>query len=127
MDTQTEAPEWLVEGARVVVYSMVGLTTTARLTKVKKIFKRQFSVEDSAEKFNIYTQSRRCGGTWGVTYYVVPADSAEGRRLIAGELRRRAEVKARRAFDGWLRESSEDNRLAVIKAFEALAPAREDV
>lgn len=116
-------PEWLVPGAKVVLYSTGGASTPRNvvITTITKVATKSFTVENSTEpRFRIDTLSCRQGGTWGWTRHVVPADSDEGRAEIAAEQRRRKVLKAEWLCEAWIRLPDEEGRLAAIAALQAL-------
>lgn len=128
MDTTTAtkiaAPDWLVPGAEVVVYSFGGVTTSSNVktTTIAKVNKTTFRVADPGEPaFRLSTCSVRQGGSWSSWIrQVVPADSETARAELAAERRRTQLMDARHAVDAWSQQLNRETRLAAIAALQAV-------
>lgn len=117
------APEWLVPGAPVVLYSEGGTSSSrgVQTSRVVKVAKQSFTVESEPHRrFRIDTCSSRGPGTWDATRYVVPLDSDRARTELEGARRRLLASKARNAVDEWLSKRTRTTRLAAIAALQAV-------
>lgn len=119
----TEKPEWLTEGAKVLAYSVSsGLTHSyPKVVTVKKISTESFSVDDDSEpRFSLRTLDARVGGTWGHTRRIVSITSAEAKREIQRERDNRRTAYARSAVNEWQKKCTKEARLAAIAALQAI-------
>jgi hypothetical protein len=107
----TDAPEWLVPGAPVVVYNRGGTSTPGNPTKTKvnKVATKSFTVEGSTERFQI-RRSR----------VVAPLDSDEARHELSEARKRKLARLAQHACEQWMRSPGEGNRIAAIEALQAV-------
>lgn len=121
--SDVEKPDWLVEGAKVLAYSMGGATTpeSPRVTAVKKIATASFTLEHAQEpRFRLQSLTAHVGGTWGHTRTVVSLESDAAREVIQREKDRRRMVAARNAVDKWQMKRTHETRLAAIAALQAI-------
>lgn len=110
--------EWLVPGAEAVVLQPSNRASMrAETVTVERVMKRDV-VLSNGDRYRIDRLEKQVGGTWGTTYYLVPADDpriAQTRAAIAlTNLRYRAEA----AYENWRRGNAGADEVA--QAFMAL-------
>lgn len=129
----SSTPDWLAPGSRVVCYSTGGAGTTdsVRVTTIKRVNAKTFSVEASSEpKFpvepdSLYGHGKRIGGTWGYVRHCVSADSQEGKRQIRGMQYRNAIRDVDDVYKTWRQTRSDVDREALIRALEVVGSVRQ--
>lgn len=120
-------PDWLVPGARVLLYTVFAGGQTAQVVKttVDRVATRSFTVtRDGEPRFpiaelpvanvvdvsDLVVPQRHC----------VPLDSAEARRMLADDRTRMLIAKADLALSRWQRERTRSARLDLIAALQAI-------
>jgi hypothetical protein len=115
-------PDWLVDGAEVVVVYVSGLTRSANKDRIKKVAAHSFTIEGSPIRFR--TRDQR--SSYEHNRQVFALDSAEGQRALAIQQREYQVNKINALYRMWQRSPNEPKRLALIEALQALAPKEED-
>lgn len=122
MAEPVDKPDWLKEGAAVVVSGGTVMSGPRVVkTRIKKVAGQSFTVEAEGEpRFRIRTmQSALQGSTWdSYTREVVPADSPEGQKILAGMRRRNAQRLADREIKEWQKTRDAESLDAAIAALE---------
>lgn len=114
-------PDWLVDGAKIVVVRRWSGIEEAYVTKVKKVSTQSFSVENGTlPRFRNSNQYGTGGYSYGPTYQAYAFDSEEGKKALERRDLRRAEQTAERAYSTWSRSRTQANLMASIEAFNAL-------
>lgn len=116
------APEWLKPGSEVVVITSHpgAAKQTARLTTVRTVAAKSFTVTGFDCRFNLARLAGRTGGDWGSSHEVVPPASEQAHRALIAQRNRNLVNRARIAVEKWLRDGTRDRRLAAIAALEAV-------
>jgi hypothetical protein len=114
-------PDWLVDGAEVVVIYAHGLSQSANKTRIKKVSKTSFTIEGLPIRFR--TRDQR--SNYEHRRLVVPIDSAEGKKALAKQEREYLMNKIGILYLRWERDPNEPKRLELIEALQALAPKEE--
>jgi hypothetical protein len=121
--TSDDKPDWLVDGAEVVVVYSCGLTRSANKDRIKKVSAHSFTIEGSPIRFRTWDQR---SSSYEHHRQVFSIDSAEGQRALAIQQREYQVNKINVLYRVWQRSPNEPKRLALIKALQALTPKKED-
>jgi hypothetical protein len=123
--TDESPPDWITPGQQVLIYEDSFRRYNnphAKLTRIVKVAKQSFTVEDCNERFRIADQRTKqlgsLGGGWA--YQCVPADSEKAQQLLLEQQRIDLEYAAREACEQWLRNRTEENRAAAVTALTKL-------
>lgn len=119
-------PEWLIDGAEVVVVRYGSRTETAVKTRIKKVSTKSFTIEDTQNRFRNDTQIHHEPGTWSGYSKVFPRGSTEADEALRRKERGQLENKVDALYLLWQRNHAELTRMALIEALQALAPKKED-
>jgi hypothetical protein len=114
-------PDWLVDGAEVVVVYVNGLRRSANKDRIKKVSAHSFTIEGSPVRFRLRDQR----SSYEHNRRVLALDSAEGQRALAIQQREYQVNKINAWYRMWQRNLNEPKRLALIEALQALAPTKE--
>ena len=123
MTAEEARPDWLQPGAKVVAYTTGGSGTVRNtvITTVDKVATKSFTIVGDPRRYRIDRMSSSYDkGAWSRTRHVVPFDTPEGRAEVAAEVARRAIRKAEVACETWMRDRTDEARLAAITALQAI-------
>lgn len=132
MSQETDHPDWVKTGAEVLLFNQGRPGAPANLVRstVMKVTRTTFTVAAADEPRFRFT-NRQFGGPgftvrqggrdhWGWSRVVVPLDSADAHDEVAREKRAHLEDAGRTAVEVWQRNRTRDNRLAAVRALEAI-------
>ena len=118
--SEVVAPDWLIPGAEVVLYSVGNINQSPHVvkTRVKKVATQSFTVEREQEpRFRIKTMSAECGYSWSsYTRKVLRSNSTEGQAKLREARGRRLESTADMAYAAWQNSRSAEHLSALIGA-----------
>jgi hypothetical protein len=117
----SDKPDWLVDGAEVVVVYVNGLTQRANKDRVKKVSAHSFTIEGLPVRFR--TRDQR--SNYEHRRQVFSLDSAEGQRALTIQQRQNQMNKVGMSYLQWQQKPTDANRLALIEALQALTPKKE--
>lgn len=130
-DNGHNPPEWLTEGAPVVLWNsrrtgyLGGHDPEALVTTVKKISKTSFSVD--GEDTRIYFKGMRStekGSSWSHYHRLADTpDSDKAQQALAKTARVQLKSSATKAIDAWQKSDTPDTLTAALVALVALAKA----
>lgn len=120
----TTAPDWLVPGADVLLYTDArpGDPLDLKQAKVAKVATQSFTVDDKREpRFKLDTLCAvRPGGLISRVRRVVPLDSDRARQKLREERIRGLTHEADRLYDAWRGTRAAEARRALIEALRAI-------
>ena len=121
-----ECPDWLVDGASVLVYSHAGHASghaycEVHETTVKRVSTTSFTIHD-APGARVSEPRIRIRGLQSVDFRrkVVPLESDEAREILARDAHDNAILRAHGAVRVWQKEGTRETRLAAINALQAI-------
>lgn len=118
-----KSTDWIVPGAKVLVFSDTppGYSRGIRTATIEKVAKKSFTVEGEHVRFSIDRQEYRPTNSWTASARcVVPLDSDEAKSEMAAAESRSRVIAARSAVKEWERNRTRENRVAAIKALQAI-------
>lgn len=114
-------PDWLVDGAKIVVVVSWSLQESVYVTRVKKVSTKSFSVDDpTLPRFRNSDQWGTGRQSYGPSYIAYAFDSEQGKKALKRRALYRAEQTAEKAYKTWTRSKTQANLMASIEAFNAL-------
>lgn len=121
-----KCPDWLVEGAEIIVFSATfDLSRIGRLTctTVKKVSTQTFSVDiANSPRFRIEERPEHKVHEYDLTpQFVLPLDSPEAVVIIERRQQIRLRKAAKMICELYQDEPTRENRLAAIKALQAIS------
>jgi hypothetical protein len=121
-----DKPDWLVDGAEVVVVRHGNRTEGAFKARIKKVSTKSFTLEGSPSRFRNDTQIHHEPGTWSGYSQVFPRGSTEADEALRRKEHEQLKNKVDALYLLWQRGHTEPKRQALIDALQALAPKKED-
>lgn len=123
-----QRPDWLVDGAPVVVTSSgSGGPDRVESTTVKKVSDHSFTVVGSNLRFRVATQDHHSAGAWSRWTRVLHPDSDQAKKLLAADRRNELVSYARVAFERWSATGgrSREHLTSAIEALQAVEANQE--
>lgn len=123
-----QRPDWLVDGAPVVVAaSGSGGRDRVESTTVKKVSDHSFTVVGSNLRFRVATQDHHSAGAWSRWTRVLHPDSDQAKKLLAADRRNELVSYARVAFERWSATGgrSREHLTSAIAALQAVEANQE--
>jgi hypothetical protein len=123
-----QRPDWLVDGAPVVVASSgSGGPDRVESTTVKKVSDHSFTVVGSNLRFRVATQDHHSAGAWSRWTRVLHPDSDQAKKILAAHYSHGLIASARAAFDRWSATGgrSREHLASAIAALQAVEADQE--